>query len=522
VLDLFAGPGGLGEGFSNFQTDGTRPFRLVLSVECDPEAHRTLELRAFYREFLYRGNCLPDEYYTHVRDPNAYTRHELFSAFPAQASAAEFEACHATLGETAGDAVVRDKLRQLKATGIDFSRSVIIGGPPCQAYSLVGRSRRAKAQATGTYSESQDGRHVLYRQYLRLLKELKPAAFVMENVRGMVSATYEGVPIFPRILHDLGAAGYNLHGLGQPCEPSGSPWELMPQDDRLREDAHNFVLQAHRYGVPQRRERVFVVGTRRDLGINSITPLVPDSRVVSVRDAIGDLPKLRAGLSQADSEDAWKALVRSASRRLSTEVKHQNAPLADLLSSIGQPRSRLGGAHGRGGNFVPHESARRDGQQVAGALNHETRGHLPADLERYLFYAAWSRVTGRGETSPTLAHLPSALLPDHSNVRRAVEEGTIGEVAFVDRFRVQTELRPSTTVTAHIAKDGHYYIHFDPRQCRSLTVREAARLQTFPDDYYFCGPRTEQYRQVGNAVPPMLATRIAECVYGVMERVLGL
>jgi DNA (cytosine-5)-methyltransferase 1 len=129
---------------------------------------------------------------------------------------------------------------------------------------------------------------------------------------------------------------------------------------------------------------------------------------------------------------------------------------------------------------------------------------MTSDLHRYLYAACYARVHRR---SPDLKDFPASLHPEHRNLDDALRKGL-----FDDRFRVQLAHRPATTITSHIAKDGHYFIHYDESQCRSLTVREAARLQTFPDNYYFCGPRTHQYRQVGNAVPPLLAYQIASLV----------
>jgi DNA (cytosine-5)-methyltransferase 1 len=132
---------------------------------------------------------------------------------------------------------------------------------------------------------------------------------------------------------------------------------------------------------------------------------------------------------------------------------------------------------------------------------HETRGHMASDLGRYLFAAVFG---AERNYSPKAADFPLTLSPNHKNWHSGI---------FSDRFRVQLENAPATTVTSHISKDGHYFIHPDPMQCRSLTVREAARLQTFPDDYLFLGNRTQQYVQVGNAVPPFLARQIAALIH---------
>ena len=140
-------------------------------------------------------------------------------------------------------------------------------------------------------------------------------------------------------------------------------------------------------------------------------------------------------------------------------------------------------------------------------LNHDARGHMRADLRRYAFAAAFAEAYGwspKGHVEFSL----QGLRPNHDNW----ETGK-----FSDRFRVQLRNRPATTVTSHISKDGHYFIHYDPKQCRSLTVREAARLQTFPDNYFFQGNRTEQFHQVGNAVPPLLAKKIGEIVIALLR-----
>jgi DNA (cytosine-5)-methyltransferase 1 len=489
VIDLFAGPGGLGEGFASALLRGKSRFHLTLSIECDPFAHQTLTLRAFCREFTRNRKRLPGAYLKHLRGD--LSRADIFALHPKEAEAAVREACLARLGEPDGDALIADRIRHLRRSGIDFRHGVMIGGPPCQAYSLVGRSRLARAKASGDYREENDGRHVLYKQYLRLLQEVEPAVFVMENVRGILSSTYKGRPIFGQILADLSSAGYDLHALGEREAAS-----LFGGDD----DPRSYLLVASDFGVPQRRARVFIVGTRKDLNVRHLE-LGAKARALkptTVQEAIGDLPALRSGLSTDDSTEAWRECVRASASRLAHDLPRSLADVSTILEKIGQPASRLPGQR-----LV--ERSKSDSRESFIA-NHETRGHIPEDLERYLFYSAWGAARN---SSPSLSDLPRRILPNHKNVRDAARAESLDHVAFADRFRVQLAGAPSTTITSHIAKDGHYFIHPDPRQCRSLTVREAARLQTFPDDYLFCGPRTEQYHQVGNAVPPMLARKIA-------------
>jgi DNA (cytosine-5)-methyltransferase 1 len=202
--------------------------------------------------------------------------------------------------------------------------------------------------------------------------------------------------------------------------------------------------------------------------------------------------------------------VRSEAFKVLDDVRATNPDIHALMESALRD---LDPNLTRGGGFVPCEpwtgstldfAKWYQDNMLDGVLQHETRDHMDADFARYLFVAAYGVAM---TDSPKLRHFPHSLLPEHENAK--TEEG---RRVFHDRFRVQLVGRPAATITCHIRKDGHYFIHYDPRQCRSLTVREAARIQTFPDNYFFEGNRTEQYEQVGNAVPPFLAVQLAEVV----------
>ncbi len=489
IIDLFAGPGGLGEGFAAVGPNHNPTFKVVVSVEKEASAHKTLTLRAFTREF--KNRIIPDEYYQYVR--GELTKDELIQKYPSEWARANTE----TLGQPR--ALGEDNKTIYKAIsdalGGNKDPWVLIGGPPCQAYSLVGRARNTGKK---DYVAQEDKRHFLYEEYLDIIREFKPSVFVMENVKGILSSTPSGTPIFEKILADLKKPAdkhleYKVFSLSSaPQSYEGGNPVLDPRD---------FIIKSENYGVPQARHRVILVGVRSDINI-SIDDLILEAKPhLSLEKVLTGLPALRSGISKNDSPERWKEIVEDS-------LSKNKANIQDLLPAPGPIELPLT----RGERFTPLTTYPLSldlpielyewlyDSNLRGVLDHQTRGHMESDLARYAFVSSFGRQVGR---SPRLSDFPPYLLPDHKNVKSN---------KFVDRFKVQLRSKPATTITSHISKDGHYFIHYDPNQCRSLTVREAARAQTFPDNYYFEGNRTQKYVQVGNAVPPFLARHIAKKV----------
>lgn len=519
IIDLFSGPGGLGEGFSSYSPDGqTFPFKICFSVEKEVSAHATLTLRSFYRQFA-RG-CVPGTYYAFLRGELGKDAAALYAAHPEEAKRAKEEANCLTLGEQNAE-IYRGIRRVLK----EGEPCIVIGGPPCQAYSLVGRARRS---GEPEYVAEKDHRNFLYQEYLKILAMCKPLAFVMENVKGMLSAEVGGSSIFKQVARDL-QDPCAFYGGGKKNGPKYRIFSLVVSPDGELSPA-DFVIRAEEYGIPQARHRVILLGVHEDLANKFGSSLIlKKEKGPKLSAIIGGLPRLRSGLSKGDDSRAeWVATIAKIGAAVINQVKKtaiDGIQRDVLIGSIGQAISELPEVpDSRGGNFSnrPYSGTYkgmpsklvdwyRDPLHEKLVCNHETRGHIPDDLGRYLFASAWADAADRMKWDrpfPRPHDYPEILWPKHKNFHSGV---------FADRFRVQVKGRYATTVTSHISKDGHYFIHYDPAQCRSLTVREAARIQTFPDNYFFMGNRTQQYVQVGNAVPPLLANAIAERVWKLIE-----
>jgi DNA (cytosine-5)-methyltransferase 1 len=520
VIDLFAGCGGLGEGFASLLVNQNSVYSIPVSVEYDPAACASLRLRKFYRSF----SNAPEDYYQYLR--GEISLDVLSGRFPKEWDKAHSEVFQEELGDNEfTDNGLHDLVR---AATKGHKHWVLVGGPPCQAYSSSGRSRN---KAVKGYKAEEDVRHFLYQQYLKVIAEHAPSVFLMENVPGILSSRVQGELMFPKILRDLenpaealalGAEHPNA-GLGYKIYSLVTPTKFDMFHD-IANKPSDFIVDADDYGVPQSRSRVFLLGVK--LGLKGTpTQLIKSAGKVTVRSVIKDLPRIRSVLSKDDSKEAWlKAVSGQANKAWLSELREQGRTelvdnIEDVVENIKIPKA------GSGSSFVKSKGKGPAvlnnwyfDERIGGVCNHESRGHMASDLQRYLFCASEMSLREAKfeegklpEVSAVKLHdYPTTLLPDHRNVK---ESTNLKKTAFSDRFKVQRAGAPSTTVVSHIRQDGHYYIHYDASQCRSLTLREAARLQTFPDNFFFEGSRGDGYQQIGNAVPPLLAKQIAEVIH---------
>lgn len=404
-IDLFAGAGGLSEGFIRA---GYKP---LAHVEFDQAACFTLKTRLAYHYLKEKENL--ESYFDYLK--GKLNRRDLYSLIPD-------ELLNTVINKTIG-AENKIIFKEIDILSGKKKVDLIIGGPPCQAYSLVGRARDKDGMR-------KDMRNYLYIQYTKFLKKYKPKLFVFENVPGLLSANN----------------GQYYHKM---CKLFYDTGYIIK----------NFNLDASNFGVLQNRKRVLIIGYRKDLNI-----ILPDlenfrSGILSyVENVFSDLPKLQAG------EGTEKYINYSR-----------------------ETNSWLEQARIRNGNYV--------------LTQHVSRPNTLQDKEIYrIAVEKWNKKMERLDYND----LPERL-KTHKN-----------RYSFFDRFKVVAANVPfSHTVVAHIAKDGHYYIHPDLEQNRSISIREAARLQSFPDDYYFEGVkenanRTAAFKQIGNAVPTLMAYQIAK------------
>ena len=411
-IDLFAGAGGFSEGFKR------AGFEPVAHVEVDPAACFTLKTRLAYH-YLTENNKT-DIYVKYLK--GEISREQLYSFIPAHILES---VVNLPIGNKNNHRIFQiiDKLNGRK--DID----IIVGGPPCQAYSLVGRARDENGMEG-------DPRNYLYIQYGRFLKKYTPKLFIFENVIGLLSA--EKGKYFKNIQR-------YFRGLGYIVEP--------------------FIVNANQFGVLQNRRRVIIIGWQKDLDLSVGELSDQGSFQYKVSSLFKDLPELRAG-GGIDKYLTYASEINDYLRF----AKIRNG--IDILTQ------------------------------------HIARPHTEQDKEIYrITVEKWKKNQVRLDYNDLPERLKS-----HNN-----------RESFLDRFKVVADdLLWSQTVVAHIAKDGHYYIHPDIEQNRSISVREAARLQSFPDDYYFEGAkegqiRTPAFRQIGNAVPPLIVESIAKKLMSCIE-----
>ncbi len=403
---MFAGAGGLAEGF--FRND----YDIVTHIEMNTYAAQTLETRVLYHALAAKGHL--DIYYRYY---NQNLAREDFLEECGDLGISDTGVINQKLSPETEDPIVQQIHERLAARNRD-TVDVIIGGPPCQAYSLIGRARDHRKM-------QDDPRNYLYLHYLRFIKEFEPEIFVFENVPGLLSA--KNGEIYSDFLKRIDKLGYATSS-----EPN--------------------ILNASDFGVLQDRKRVIFIGWKKehDFDYPSFESKKPP---YAVRAVLGDLPRLKPGTGT-------------------------DGP---LKYGVGRPSGYL------------RKYGIRNNQKYI--RHHMDRNNTDRVREIYrIAINMWSDNKER---------LKYDRLPDRLKTH-------VNQTSFLDRYKVVDGDGYSHSIVAHISKDGNYYIHPDISQVRSLTVREAARIQSFPDDYLFEGSRTAQYVQVGNAVPPLMAAGIAE------------
>lgn len=401
TIDLFVGCGGLSEGFEQ-----TRKYKMIGAVEWEPSPVKEL------RNHLKSRWGINDAE-ERVLQFDIQRTEELFSGWEDE-----------KYGTSKGlDALVGNQ--QL---------DVIIGGPPCQAYSVAGRIR-------DEHGMREDYRNYLFESYLKVVEHYKPKAFVFENVPGILSAKPGdgSVKIIDLIQKAFDDAGYVVLS-----------------------DMSKAIIDMTEYGVPQNRKRIIVLGLSKEYYGDKAETMVEEFYSVylpkykvekrsTVREAIGDLPKLK--------------------------------PLDEPITYLGRKLSH----------------------QLSDPLinGHRSRFHSKRDIELFKFLEE-DIESGRKEYT-------------NAESLKALYTKLTGKTSNVHKYYVLRWDEPSNLIPAHLFKDGLRHIHPDPEQARSITVREAARLQTFPDDYLFNCSQTDAFKMIGNAVPPLFAKKVADAIYCLIQ-----